>query len=383
MKVSIAILKLIIVLFFISGSLLGQETSVGDSTKTTNDTDTLFNTESKTFMLIPIVNNSPSLGLGAGLVGMYFFKFNKKDTISPPNLLNIYSLYTNRQSYMLFTNGKFFWKNDLNRLEMGYGNIEINHDNIYSQPNQEDLKLVYTENKNMFFLQYSRNLIESFYLGIFYFGSQTNYSFTKGTDEENEQTEQFFKDNGFNNNFISSIGLNFQWDNRDYIYNPTKGLYASVRPKYFGEWLGSNNNYVDTDYKFTYFKRLDRSKILAAAVAGGIAVGDVPFDGYQSYGLRNSLRGYPTGKYKGPFMIATQLELRWNVYKRWGTVFFAGTGRVAGNESEDALDRTWLPSAGAGLRFMASRVKRINVRLDVAYGVDGNNGIYFGIMEAF
>lgn len=29
------------------------------------------------------------------------------------------------------------------------------------------------------------------------------------------------------------------------------------------------------------------------------------------------------------------------------------------------------------------KVKRINIRLDYAFGVDGNQGLYFGVMEAF
>lgn len=359
--------------------------NVSDSTEFNKSisADSAFNKESKTFLVVPIVNNSPSLGLGAGLVGMYFFKFGKKDTLSPPNMINLYSIYTNTQSHILFSNAKLYWKDDLHRLEVGYGNIRVNHNNTYSNSGSEDVKLVYSENKDMLFIQYSRNLFKSFYLGTFYYGSMTKYSFDKGTDEENEQTEKFFQENNIKNNFISSIGLNFQWDNRDYVYYPTKGLFASIRPKYFSDWLGSENNYTDTDYKITYFTQIDKSKILAIAVAGGFALGDVPFDGYQSYGLRNSLRGYATGKYKGPFMIATQIELRWKIYKRWGAVAFAGSGRVAGNESEDALDQNWLPSAGVGGRFLISRVKRINIRLDVAYGVDGNQGLYFGIMEAF
>ncbi len=32
---------------------------------------------------------------------------------------------------------------------------------------------------------------------------------------------------------------------------------------------------------------------------------------------------------------------------------------------------------------MISLEKRINLRLDFATGVDGNQGVYFGIMEAF
>ena len=42
-----------------------------------------------------------------------------------------------------------------------------------------------------------------------------------------------------------------------------------------------------------------------------------------------------------------------------------------------------LPSGGLGLRFMISEAKNINLRLDYALGVDGNQGFYFGVMEAF
>ena len=84
-------------------------------------------------------------------------------------------------------------------------------------------------------------------------------------------------------------------------------------------------------------------------------------------------------------MVAVQTEYRRNIYKRWGAVAFMGTGSIWGNEEngEESFERKWLPSAGLGVRFMASREKKINLRLDYALGVNGNQGLYFGIMEAF
>jgi outer membrane translocation and assembly module TamA len=84
-------------------------------------------------------------------------------------------------------------------------------------------------------------------------------------------------------------------------------------------------------------------------------------------------------------MIASQAEYRWKFYKKWGAVFFGGTGSIWGNENngEEEFERHWLPSAGLGLRFMVSEEKKINMRLDFAVGVDGNQGLYFGVMEAF
>ena len=88
--------------------------------------------------------------------------------------------------------------------------------------------------------------------------------------------------------------------------------------------------------------------------------------------------------YKGKHMIAAQAEYRWRFYKRWGAVAFAGAGSIWGNdEEEEAFDRKFLPSAGVGMRFMVSREKRINLRLDYAFGVDGNQGLYFGVRESF
>jgi outer membrane translocation and assembly module TamA len=84
-------------------------------------------------------------------------------------------------------------------------------------------------------------------------------------------------------------------------------------------------------------------------------------------------------------MIASQAELRWRFYNKWGAVAFAGTGSIWGNDSggEEEFERKWLPSAGLGLRYMVSKAKKINIRLDYALGVDGNQGLYFGVMEAF
>ena len=220
---------------------------------------------------------------------------------------------------------------------------------------------------------------------MLYLGTKTKYKFDQGTEEENDFTRDFFEQNEIDDNFVSSIGLNLSFDNRDYPYNPTRGFTFSIRPKLNRAWLGSDSDYIDTDYNFSYFNSLQENLILALNVSGGFASGDVPFDGYQNYGVRNSLRGYEAGKYKGRNMIASQAELRWQFYNKWGAVVFGGTGSIWGNENngEEEFERAWLPSAGLGLRYMVSQAKKINLRLDYAVGVDGNQGLYFGVMEAF
>ena len=368
-------LTLIVVLSCYCAFIQAQETKKKDS---------VFDASSKTFVLVPLVTNSPVMKTGFGGLGMYFFNLKKKDTVSPPSIVSLYALYSTNKSYIVAPFGRFFWNEDRNRASISIGTVRINNDFEYDEQGN-DLRLVYSELRNFVTLEYSRKIVGNFYLGALYLGTKTKYKFDQGSQEDNDFTKDFFQQNGITDNFISSLGLNFSFDNRDYVYYPTRGFTFSVRPKLNAGWLGSDNDYVDTDYKFSYFYPVKNNQILAFNLAGGFAFGDVPFDGYQIYGVRNSLRGYEAGKYKGKNMVALQAEYRWQFYQKWGTVFFGGTGSVWGNENngEEEFERDWLPSGGFGLRYMVSKAKKINLRLDYAIGVDGNQGVYFGVMEAF
>ena len=347
--------------------------------------DSLFDKESKTFMVLPLITNSPAMQTGFGAMPTFFFKLKKEDSLSPPSVIALYGLYSTNKSYVVVPSAKLYWNEDKNRASIYGGTMRVNNDFDYTLENNDDIKLVFSELRTFVYFDYSRKIIGDFYVGLLYFGTQTNYKFDQGTDEENEFTKEFFEANDIEDNFVSSVGLNLSFDSRDYVYNPSKGFMFTIRPKLNRDWLGSDNDYVDTDFDAAFYTSLSLKGILAIGLAGGFATGDVPFDGYQNYGVRNSLRGYVTGKYKGKHMVALQAEYRRVIYKRWGGVAFVGTGSIWGNEDngEESFERNWLPSAGLGARFMVSREKKINLRLDFAFGVDGNQGLYFGIMEAF
>ena len=353
--------------------------------------DSLFNESSRSFLPVPLIINNPAIKTGFGALLMYYFKFDQEDTLSPPSTINLYTLYSTNKSYIVMPAARFYWNRDRNRASVAPGVVNINN-NFYYETDTGDLHLVYTEQRFLLTLEYSHVVAGNFYLGGLYLGTKTKYKFNQGTDEENDFTEDFFEKNGIHDNFVSSIGLNISFDSRDYVYYPSKGLMFSVRPKLNAYWLGSDTKYIDTDYNFAYYLSLNKKSIMAFNLAGGFAQGyggdDVPFDGYQNYGIANSLRGYETGKYQGRNMIAVQAEYRWNFYRRWGAVFFAGTGSIWGNDSKEEnyqtfAERKWLPAAGLGLRFMILRAKKTNLRLDYGWGVDGNQGLYFGVMEAF
>ena len=62
-------------------------------------------------------------------------------------------------------------------------------------------------------------------------------------------------------------------------------------------------------------------------------------------------------------------------------VAFGGVGKV-GRDLQDFDTRDLFPSAGVGLRFMASQKERVNLSVDYARGREGD-AVYFYIGEAF
>ena len=378
------LLLLITLILAISGNIYPQKK---EREKKDVPVDSLFNENSKTWVAIPIINNNPTMKTGFGANAMYLFKLKKKDKLSPPSSIGLTGFYTTNNSYVIIPRASFYWSENKNRMFVGAGSVAISHRHSYSDEslNCTDITLVYKESWMFFWVEYDRKIIGNWFLGGSFSGSKVNYSFDQGSDEENAFTEEFFKQKGITDKFMANVGLKLSFDNRDYIYYPTKGYQVVVNPRFYQKWLGSDNNYVNTVVKFIGYFSLRSNMVLASQLYGGFSSGDVPFAGYQNYGTRFNLRGYPGGKYRGKYMTTLQAELRWRFYKRFGAVIFAGTGSIWGDETEDVkfMERNWLPAAGLGARFMISREKKINIRLDYAVGVDGNSGIYFGMMEVF
>ena len=153
--------------------------------------DSIFNEASKTFLVVPLITNSPVMDTGFGGLGMYFFKIDKEDEASPPSLASLYAIYSTNNSYIFTPFGRFFWNEDKNRASFGVGTIRINNDFTYDDQGN-DLRLVYSEIRNFITAEYSRKIIGEFYLGMLYLGTKTKYKFDQGTEEEKDFTRDFF-----------------------------------------------------------------------------------------------------------------------------------------------------------------------------------------------
>ena len=150
---------------------------------------------------------------------------------------------------------------------------------------------------------------------------------------------------------------------------------------FFAQALGSK--YTFQAYRFTFNKygSLSERQVLAYNLFLCGTGGEPPFYGNCNYGTNNELRGYQAGRYLDRFMVATQLEYRLTLPKRFGLVGFGGLeGVVPG--AEQFRNKHFLPDIGAGLRFQLSTKYHLNLRLDAAQG-NGSHTWAMGVGEAF
>ena len=94
------------------------------------------------------------------------------------------------------------------------------------------------------------------------------------------------------------------------------------------------------------------------------------------------MRGYFEGRYRDLTFMMLQMEYRQYFWWRLGFVVFGGVGDVA----DDLLNYTFEDlkySYGLGLRFLFNQKEKVNIRIDLGFGQDGNSGLYFGVEESF
>jgi len=163
---------------------------------------------------------------------------------------------------------------------------------------------------------------------------------------------------------------------------PVHGIFFNFKNQFYRDWVGSDHKY--TRYIINYNQFFDLAKnekhILAVRANFDIATGDVPFEGQSVVGS-DDIRGYSQGMYRGNQVYSVQSEYRWNFYKKWGMVGFAGIASAVENAG-DIFHSPLLPGIGAGIRFRMIPSEKVNVGIDGAIGKN-DYSITFRIGEAF
>jgi outer membrane protein assembly factor BamA len=203
------------------------------------------------------------------------------------------------------------------------------------------------------------------------------------TEIEDKQNNIYLIDNevtGSNGGTVYGFGTDLVWDTRDNLFFPNSGGYEYFKVVIYPE-LGDYVFYT-FEIDVRHYNSFSPDHVIASNFYFAQALGDVPFYKLPALGGQNRERGYFYGRYRDKNYMTLQLEYRQYFWWRFGFVVFAGTGNVAPELTKFTFNDLKY-SYGFGLRFLFNKEEKVNLRMDIGFGIDGNRGIYFGIEEAF
>lgn len=331
------------------------------------------------FVVAPIPISSPAVGSGIVPVLGYIFPFSTKDKVSPPSTIGVAGLITNNGSRGFVVGGQLFLKEDTYQITAGFAHGNINYD-IYGNGVASGLRLPLQQTGEAFLGEFLRRVGWKFFAGPRFI---TGHSFV--TVRPNGVSNfPIPPEVGLHSN-LTSIGARLTRDTRPNHFYPIGGTFFSFTSDFFSQDLGSKYSFQSYRTAFDKYWSLNRSQVIAYDANFCATGGAPPFYGNCIYGTNNELRGYTAGKYFTRYSLATQVEYRLVLPKRFGMVAFGGVGGVipAGNQLLQRLQSSrFLPGGGAGLRFELSKKYHVNLRADIAQGADGHT-FGMGVGEAF
>ena len=156
------------------------------------------------------------------------------------------------------------------------------------------------------------------------------------------------------------------YDSRDNIFTPLRGTYFEATAGLFSQALGGDDEFQRVNLLAMHYLPLHPKWTLGLRADANLTFGDVPF--YMRPAV--SLRGAPAMRYQGEQVAQIEAELRWQFWKRFSLVGFAGGG-AAWTGSERFEKTQTVVTGGTGFRYELARKYGLHMGVDVAFGPDG------------
>jgi Omp85 superfamily domain len=301
-----------------------EDQSADPKTSTQNDTPPKNEPEARgAFVVAPLPISSPALGSGIVPVFPYIFPFNRNDKISPASTLGAAGLVTDNGSRAFVLAGELYFKEDTYRTTAGFARGNLDYSLYGLGDGASQLKLPRKQTGQALFGEFLHRLWWRFFLGPrFSWGS--SLITLKPSDKGNVPLPP---DIGLHT-ALTALGFHLERDTRPNRFYPTTGTLFDFASDFYSQGLGSKYSFQSYKLTFNKYWSLSKSQVLAYNSFGCATGGQPPFYGNCIYGTQNELRGYTAGRYLSRYMVATQLEYRLALPKRFGVVAYGGLGEV-------------------------------------------------------
>lgn len=326
--------------------------------------------------VIPSYGHEANFGLLAAVSGQY--RVNRKDsTLSPSDftasfnaslngffVLNIYGnhIFSDHKSRLLYNIETY-------RKRLDFWGLTAEECNI-NPKSRYDRRQIDAQ------VNYIYNLNRNFYTGL---SVRANY-----TDATNIWNQEYLLGDR-TQYYVNGLGVSLEFDTRDHLVTPTKGLHIVYRPMIYPQFMGdAGATFHSHNFIFDGYLKMWKGSVLAFDWYTKINSSHTPWtmrEMIAADGVR--MRGYYMGSTIDNNQIAAQIEYRQHIWSRFGLVLWGGGATIFSDISKLIKHETkpqWFPNYGVGLRFEFKN--NVNIRADYGFGKN-TSGLIVTIGEAF
>jgi hypothetical protein len=318
------------------------------------------------FVPWPVIISEPALGGFGGALALVFISpkksAGKEEGYRFPDITGVAGMYTLNNSWGAGAMRQGTFPKIGMRYTVGaaYGSINMDfYRNTVYLPNPRTIKTEFNLKITGASLDVSENIWKNkIFGGLTYLFAYVDVSYD--FPELPDTLRDLFNPEDFKKN-IGALGFYPEWDNRNSIFTPDKGVRFKANCSFGRTWTGSSFDFEMIDAFTTVFINPVKWLVCGFKAEGQGISSDVPF-----YTLPYiDMRGIPMMRYQGNGTLQFETEERFDITRRWSLVGFAGTGRTWA-ASKHLQDDAWHWAGGGGFRYLLARLFRLRMGVDVA-----------------
>lgn len=334
----------------------------------------------KGFLPVPIIITGPTFGLGGGLNVMFLSdtltsKKRKDGKYVPPEITGVAAAGTENGSRFAAGYYMGYWLEGDLRTTTFVGRPDANMD-FGSQIGSVSLNTL----GYAFYQEVKYRILDT----ALFLGANYTYMHIKTSPNDLPDPADDFIGKLLNEHTYAGLAAVAEYDSRDSIFTPSRGVYAKAVLDFYNSAFGSDKNFNKFRTKVFYFQPLREGIVIGLrAEYQSILGGDRPPAAMLPSIV---LRGLPSYEYVGQNAVIGEVEARYEVVHRSWLVGFSGTGKAFGSYSSDGdvsfADAPAPVTYGIGYRYDIAKKFKMLAGFDVARS-GSDNSFYITVGNAW
>jgi len=312
-------------------------------------------------VLMPITEPAVGYGVAGALAFIGKPDVNAEAGFGRPNITAVGGLGTENSTWGTFGCDLRSWKNDKIQTlaALLYASINLDYYGIGDDPalRSDPLRYNLKPAGGLFEMKYRLGNTRA-WIGASYMFADTPVTFK--APDETSRLPDFTRDSqmgGFTPCLI--------YDSRDNMFTPIKGSYLEASASIYSKALGGDSEFQIVSLDAIQYVPVASDLTLGVRGGAAMSFNDTPF--YMRPYVE--LRGAAAMRYQGDDTVEVEAELRWQCWKRFSLVGFAGTGS-AWNDFGRFKNSQSIVTGGGGFRYELARKYGLHMGVDLAFGPD-------------